>query len=34
MRTYMVPDLVQPSTEARAQATVLNSLHQALALFE
>ena len=33
MSTYIVPDLVQPSAEARAQATILSSLHQALALF-
>ncbi len=34
MRTYIVPDLVQPSADARAQAAdVFSSLHQALALF-
>lgn len=34
MRTYIVPDLVQPSAEARARAAdVFSSLHQALALF-
>ena len=34
MSTYIVPDLVQPSADARAQAAgVFSSLHQALALF-
>ena len=34
MSTYIVPDLVQPSTDARVQAAgVFSSLHQALALF-
>lgn len=34
MRTYIVPDLMQPSADARAVATdVLASLHQALLLF-
>jgi len=34
MSTFIIPDLVQPSAEARAGATdVLSSLHQALALF-
>lgn len=35
MRTYVVPDLMQPSAAARAVATdVFSSLHQALLLFE
>lgn len=35
MRTYMVPDIVQPSDEARAcAADVLDSLHHALPLFD
>ncbi len=35
MRTYIVPDLMQPSADARASATaVLPSLQQALAIFD
>lgn len=35
MRTYIVPDLMPPSTDARAVAAdVFSSLHQALAIFE